>query len=331
MDTKLLDEVIACLPTGKTHYRYFKGAYAIRLLQLLMPESLGVHHLKQTRFKRLIEHPLVKPIVANSGGGVLRSDDLASVWQEPSHPFLLTVSRWGGKRDRGWFQTSRYGENLVLQLNLPAENTRMLKKYVDADGEWTINGRYSNHPVQTLKHGSNFRDTLAWARIDIDFAANEALIEEVQSDGVRNIRRWARYHQDRRNRGSENVLKFCKWFEQFQSIWAEAILCATIEFIHAELGINRIFMHTARSGWRVKKMNRHWHAPRSLYSDLPRKFAFKQTYAAPEFLLKERCYKQLIRLQPDIDFYQLSIDELRLQLNSHMQNSTTGEKLCHVA
>ena len=58
-------------------------------------------------------------------------------------------------------------------------------------------------------------------------------------------------------------------------------------------------------------MDKHWTAPRSLYSDLPKRFAFKQTWAAPEFLKDTKYYKQLIRKQPDIDFYQLSMDELK--------------------
>ena len=96
---------------------------------------------------------------------------------------------------------------------------------------------------------------------------------------------------------------------------------STIWFIKQELGIERIYMHTARSGWQVKKMCNTVHAPRSLYTDLPRKFAFKRTWAAPEFLLETRCYKQLIRKQPDIDFYQLSMDELKNQYESDQRRA----------
>jgi len=66
---------------------------------MLLPEQISVHQLKQTRFKRLLDHPTVKPIMASCGNGVLKQKDLAEVWQEPSQPFLLTVSRWGGRRE----------------------------------------------------------------------------------------------------------------------------------------------------------------------------------------------------------------------------------------
>ncbi len=317
MDTKLLDEVIACLPQGKTHYRYHHGAFAPRLLRMLLPETASLHDIKQTRFKRLLDHPLVKPTVANCGGGQLVSDNLAPIWQEPSYPFLLSVSRWGACRDRSWYQTSRYGENLVLQLNMPVTHQRLYNRSISERG--TLNGRWSGHPVQLPEGNKAFRETLAWSRIDIDFDTNEALIEEVQSDGARYVKRWAK-----RDRGCRCTVccqrrRYLTWMQPYQSLWAETLLMATIDFIYQELGIERIFMHTARSGWRVKKMDKDWHAPRSLYSDLPKKFVFKQTFAAPEFLLRTRCYKQLIRKQPDIDFYQLSMHELKDMLGQKNQ------------
>lgn len=348
MNTQLLNEVLACLPKGKTHYRYFKGAYASRLLSILLPEKASVHQLKQTRFKRLLEHPTVKPIMANCGNGVLDTNVLSTIWQEPSQPFLLAVSRWGGKRDRNWYQTSRHGENLVLQLNLPVEHQRQYQAHIDESGNETLNGADSCHPVQLPKDNPNFRETLAWSRIDIDFETNEALIEEVQSDGARYVMWWEKRYKRCNCQRCQQRLKYTNWMQRYREIWAEALLCATIEFIQKELGIERIFMHTARSGWQIKNMDRDWHAPRSLYSDLPKKFVFKQTWAAPEFLLATKCYQRLIRKQPDIDFYQLSLGELRNTSSPYPEESvqprrpeeqsdegspstTTGGPSCHAA
>ena len=307
METQLLDEVLACLPKGKTHYRYFKGAYASRLLSILLPQQASLKQLKKTRFRKLLDHPSVKPVVAACGDGVFRTDLLKDIWQEPSQPFLLSVSRWGGKRDRDYFQTSRHGENLVFQLNMPVEHQRQFVAYIKKDG--SLNA-YSSHPVQS-PDAKNFRETLAWSRIDIDFDTNEALIEEVQSDGARYVMWWQKKCKKCACERCKKRMKYIDWMHAYRTIWAEAMLCATIEFLEHELGIERIFMHTARSGWQVKKMDRDWHAPRSLYSDLPKKFAFKQTWAAPEFLLANKVYKRLIRKQPDIDFFQLSLRELK--------------------
>ena len=323
MKSQLLDEVIACLPTGKTHYRYFQGAYASRILSMLMPEKAELHTIKQTRFKRFLEHKTIKPIVALSGNGVLDRTSINASWLEPSEPFLLNVSRWGGRGERDWYQTSRGGENLVLQLNLPVQHQRQFTRWVDPFGGSSLNGTWSSHPVQTEIEKPSFRETLAWSRIDLDFDTNEALIEEVQSDATRNVLRMAKRYKACNCSECIEKLKYVKWFERYQKLWSEALLCATVEFIHQELGIERIFMHTANSGWRVKKMSKTWHAPRSLYSDLPKKFAFKRTFAAPEFLLQTRCYQKLIRKQPDIDFYQLSMNELKL--------ASAGGDLCRAA
>ena len=311
MKSQLLDEVIACLPTGKTHYRYFKGAYAARILSMLMPDKVDLHTVKKTRFNRLLEHNSVKPIIAHSGNGVLERAALQASWLEPSQAFLLSVHRWGGRGERDWYQTSRGGENLVLQLNLPTQHQHQFKRWIDPTGHSTLNGVWSSHPVQTGVNQSNFRETLAWSRIDLDFDTNEALIEEVQSDATRKVLRMAKRYQYCGCEQCLEKLNYVNWFAPYLKLWSEALLCATVEFIHYELGIERVFMHTAKSGWRVKKMSKTWHAPRSLYSDLPKKFAFKQTYAAPEFLLQTRCYQRLIRTQPDIDFYQLSMSELK--------------------
>jgi len=315
MKSKLLDEVIACLPTGKTHYRYFHGAYASRILSMLMPEKGDLQRIKQTRFKRFLEHKTVKPIVAYSGNGVLEREALEASWVEPSQAFLLSVDRWGGRGERDWYQTSRGGENLVLQLNLPVQHQRQFKQWIDPHGESSLNGIWSNHPVQTDIEQSSFRETLAWSRIDLDFESNEALIEEVQSDATRKVARMAKHYKRCGCERCLQRLRYVAWFQPYLKLWSEALLCATIEFIHRELGIERVFMHTANSGWQVKKMSKTWHAPRSLYSDLPKKFGFKRTYAAPEFLLQTRCYQKLIRKQPEIDFYQLSMNELKLAIS----------------
>ncbi len=332
MDTQLLNEVISCLPKGKTHYRYFKGAYASRILSMLLPEQTSIHQLKKTRFKHLLEHPTVKTVIANCGDGVLTSTQLESIWHEPSEPFLLTVSRWGRKSNQywnqHWYQTSRPGENLVLQLNLPTEHRQRFLDQVTNDNTWTINGTASSHPVQQSTECAAFRDTLAWARIDLDLETNEALIEEIQSDGIRNVKRWAKWYRRKNTKANRRALVFVEWFERFNTLWAETVLMAAIEFIHHELGIERIFIHTSRCGWKVKGMGSYKMPPKSLYDALPKKFAFKQTWAAPEFLLATKCYQRLIRQQPDIDFYQLSLNELRTDSNPAIKK--TGGMTCRV-
>lgn len=310
MDTTLLDEIIACLPKGKTHFRYFAGGYVPKLLGMLPVGDMPVRDLKKTRFARFLDNPIIKPLLANSGNGYLHKTDLQNLWREPSLPFLLSVDRWDGRKNRAWNQVSRLGENLVLQLNMSNQHSQLFKQWVSPEDEYRFN--YDcGHPVQSEQNNTMFRDTLAWARIDLDFDNNEALIEEIQSDAVRNIADFQKQFLQCGCSVCKTRLKYMNWFKPYAKCWTEAILIASIWFIKQELGIEHIYMHTARSGWKVKNMDKGWLPPKSLYSDLPRKFAFKQTWAAPEFLLKTKSYQRLIRKQPDIDFYKLSFNEER--------------------
>ena len=43
----------------------------------------------------------------------------------------------------------------------------------------------TGHPVLAPGERPYFRETLAWARIDLDLVSSEALVEEIQSDWVR--------------------------------------------------------------------------------------------------------------------------------------------------
>ncbi len=304
METKLLNEVIACLPKGKTHYRYYKNAYAAKLLNMAMRHDAPIKSVRRSRYAKLLNNVLLKGVVANSGDGVVRKQQLDSLWQEPSLPFILTAAKWR-YCSRGWSQVSRPGDNLVLQLNMSTQHDQLYERYVH---NYDFNP-YTCHPVLSKRRRSIARETLAWSRIDFDLSSDEALIEEIQSDAIREMLWLKNYTMKRDDSRSRNDKTYLEWFEPYLKCWQEAMLMATVEFIRYELGISRIYIHTDTSGWKVKKMRKNWLPPKSLYSDLPRKFAFKQTWNAPEFLLGTRGYKNLIRKQPDIDFYLLDFTQ----------------------
>lgn len=78
MDEKLLDEVIACLPRERTQFCYFKDQYAVYLLKqyLTTATSNDIHSIKQSRLKKLLDKPLVKDTLKNSGNGRLEVEQL---------------------------------------------------------------------------------------------------------------------------------------------------------------------------------------------------------------------------------------------------------------
>ncbi len=82
-----------------------------------------------------------------------------------------------------------------------------------------------------------------------------------------------------------------KTLAPYHRIWDEAMLSATIEFVRSELGIRTIYYHTFEGG-SVWKNIVYAQPPRSLYTDLPRKFCFERVADSPEFLKSKRHRKR---------------------------------------
>lgn len=171
---------------------------------------------------------------------------------------------------------------------------------------------YARHPV------SRSRNTLAWARIDLDWASDCALIEEIQSDWIRSVA-WLAGRVERKllaGRPATELIRYRCWDfplavaqaycayvqERYASIWAEAMLWASIQFIREELGVSQVFYHSEQGGRLLKGIR--WSAPpRSLYTDLPRRFCFAPTCEVPPFLAEDKEVRQVLRQNPGIEFF----------------------------
>lgn len=312
MKKEILDEVIACLPEERTLFHYFKGQYALILLAYTAKEQNSVRDIKHSPFQHLLNQPAVKTLLANHGNGNITQDLFSYVWNEHSQTFVLTVDKWGNNNN--WrYQTTRKGCNLVLQLNFSEQHNRAYQKLVKPNYDYVFN--YYGHPVMARGMRELYRDTLAWARIDFDLDSGEALIEEIQSDWVRR----ARHCLKSVKRGltpwylnccgcqpedfityAENVLA------PFNTLWSEAILAAAIHFIYAELGIETIYYHTHESGSKIKGISGNG-PPRSLYSDLPRKFCFQKTDEDPTFVQHDRYFIRKKRSLKQVDWFKLTL------------------------
>jgi hypothetical protein len=282
MNTEQAKEIIASLPEGRTIFRYFKDRYAPALLSYMVGEGMTPSQIKQTPLAKLLGRPVVKDLAARLGGGVLTPMALESTWPAQSESYLLTLGIWGnpleGRRYKWYYQTSRPAANLVLQLNFSAKHNRPYDKLLNPEEyhpfEWT------SHPIN--KTG---RRTLAWARIDIDLDAGEALIEEIQNDWIRRALRSWRYGRPKTNATRRALARYIRdILAPHVQIWDEAILAATIWFLRTELGVRRIFYHTFESGARLKRIS-GTKPPRSLYTRLPSRFCFHETCVPPGFLV----------------------------------------------
>lgn len=182
MDREILQEVIECLPKDRTLFHYFKGRYAPMLLSSMVGEGKTITEIKRGPFASLLSKQEMKGLLAEAGVNWLDSNMLEGLWSDENYPFVLTLSEWGGAQ-MDWQQTSRRGYNLVLQLNFANGHNCAYQELVRPSDSQRLN--WYGHPVQRKGQRGFDRDTLAWARIDLDFDAGEALIEEVQSDWVR--------------------------------------------------------------------------------------------------------------------------------------------------
>lgn len=287
MKTRDLDNLLISLgdlsrPEG-VPFSYHRDEYALLLLAWAHTHPVRVAQLKRGPFARLLKKPATRSVLAAAAGGWLTAEDLLGA-SGRGQRYVLTLGRWGDPEDDpSDGQMTRRGENLVVQLNFPDWHDAEYRRLLDPDGV---------HPFATCSHPvSRGRNTLAWARIDLDFEHGHALVEEIQTDWVREV---LDVYQDAKST-SEATVEYCSLtmhraavIEYAETVlrphvrlWAEATLCATLWLLLERLGIRQVWFHTF-DGSRLK--GEDCDPPRSIYTDLPRKFCFQQTREAPGFL-----------------------------------------------
>lgn len=287
-------DLVACLPQGKTVFRYGDGQFAPMLLRQFLRRGWTARDLRASKHARLLDHDLVKPILAAKGRLELSENDLLLALPMETKAFRLSVAQWSSNGDRKANQLSRKGCNLVLQLNFANDHDRRFDDLFGSGNNWLL--RSENHPM------SKTGNTLCWARLDIDLTGGVALTEEIQSDWVRNAAsfarsakwRWRRLQQSGKPiKGvcSPDQLKaraqtyFTEVLPAFASNWQEKMMAACQFFAFEELALDTIYMHTFEAGNHIKGIDTAWRAPpRSIYTDLPRQTGFAKRIGGPEFL-----------------------------------------------
>lgn len=298
-----------CVGGHRKPYYYFRDKYALELARLLCEEKeeIKIRDLKRSRFAFLLNKEPVKKIVSQTGRDTLTSDDVdTNKYNSHGKGFWYTISRWGEfkpHRNDGYYQTSRPGLNLVLQLNFDEDHNRFYNQLIKPDKD-DHPFAYTSHPV--LISGEY---TLSWARLDISLETGEVLIEEIQNDWLREAMRilsmleeWDRDGRDVSRywvleRSSLRALRkyIHDVLKPYLKVWDEAMLNLAIQFCKKELGLNGIYYHTYESGKYLKGYSDYSLPPRSIYTTLPRKFGFAETGEAPEFIRKEKYLRKKLR------------------------------------
>lgn len=315
MHYEALKELIDCLPKERTLYPYCRDHYAVRLLGIAARRHATVAALKRSGFAGLLDKPSVRPLLAHCGGGALDSDVLEQYWQEPGTTYLMTVGQWGSRYGYGE-QTSRPGYNLVLRLNFNSGHDRALMRWIRPETEGVFNGWA--HPKLERDERPYFRETLAWARLDVDFANDAVLIEEVQSDWVRCVAGLARRIDACESDESPiegyayrtTAARARAYVQRIQPLladWSQAMLSAVVDFVDRELGVSTLWYHSWETGCVLKQIDAGRRPPRSLYTRLPRQFCFEQTDAMPAMLMRRSTRRRLNRGRVAPRFYTLKL------------------------
>ena len=297
MELQDLKEILACLRGDRTKFYYFRDRYALMLLKdYLGDNSMPVNVLKKSPYANLLNKAPVKKALSLAGDGIISAQQLDMVWDENPLAFVLTLSQWGeGKKNWQWNQMSRPGYHLVLQINMATDHSQHLQRLIRPNSVHHFN--YWAHP--SLQEGD--RGTLAWVRLDLDLTSGEVLIEEIQNDWIRRVRSVLRMKQSGHRCYSRWLGDFS--YEEIKTyaddvlapytkIWEEAMLSATIDFIHHELGLQKIYYHSFEQGALLKHI-KGTKPPRSLYTRLPKQFGFQKTNQGPEFLMREKRVQKL--------------------------------------
>ncbi|MCK5810401.1 MAG: hypothetical protein KAH00_04890 [Cocleimonas sp.] len=285
MELEQLKEIITCLSGDRHVFYYFRDRYALMLLKDYIGDTaMPINQLRQSPYAKLLNKAMVKKALGLAGNGVITAEQLGMIWDEKPLAFVTSLAQWGeGAKDWRWNQMSRKGYHLVLQLNMATDHTEQFEKLVKPDDLHTFN--LCGHP--TMEEGQ--RETLAWVRLDLDFATNEVLIEEIQCDWIREVREavkdgydWYGDYSEAELQTYANVI-----LAPYAKIWEEAMLAATIDFIRHDLGIDTIYYHSFETGAVLKNITND-KPPRSLYTKLPSRFAFQKTEQGPEFLMRDK-------------------------------------------
>lgn len=302
MDRSTLDELLELYAGNRRLFYYDKDEYARYLLaRQVEGHPLSLAKIRQSHWMRLLERPAIKTALGQWGDGQLSYQRLELLRSANPLPFRITFSEWGEAKHypHNYNQTSRPGYNLVLQLNFANEHNRVYQQTVENKLGWHP-FHYACHPAQ-----ADQEYTLAWARIDLSDNLEEALLEEIQSDWWRAasteiIRRKHRKRDvngkwqewtEARSRHQLDVKTYEAYLngnlKAYGKLWSEAILTATLQFLWEEIGVSKVFYHSYETGCKLKNCQ----PPRSLYTQLPKRFCFTQSENAPQFI--ERSLRRL--------------------------------------
>jgi len=150
-------------------------------------------------------------------------------------------------------------------------------------------------------------NTLGWIRLDVDMETGEVLIEEVQTDWIKEIRYYQKVVSEEGSGWSKEEQKGFEKYVQavgpYLKMWDEMLLSSALHFIKRELGISNIWYHSFESSAHYKMMGAYSLPPKSVYTKLPEKFGFTRVNDAPNLIKECEALNKLVRRGKSLSFY----------------------------
>lgn len=299
MERHEIAEIMAVFEGYREKFPYVKDGFALTRILDETGDGKAVRDIRKGPNGRFLSLPLLRDFIARAGGGKLTPELFFYNSPDPTDLYIVTLDKWGNDRKywgRGWDQMARPGFNLVVQLNLSGKHLEKMRRVDQALVDY-VTPVWTDHPVR-----SDGAITVSWARIDMDVMAGVALIEEIQSDWVREtadlrteVRTMTAATDTANTRKRGWPRRRWLWYldsDEFRRIekhWPEATLEATCQFLRREVGITDIYLYDFDTGCRFKDMGRDYcRPPRSLYTSLPKRYGMERVEEVPAFLLKKR-------------------------------------------
>ncbi len=304
MNNEEISWVKQCLPEQLV-YPFYKDRFALDILQHVFKHGTPIRELRSSNFGRLLQKKSAKEVLARCGDGVWNHNTLYDEWSAEMLYFRLTLDEWGTnskwKKNHGYNQTSRPGKTLVLQVNFGGDHDEYFYRNIGkSKRDWFS---FSVHPIHDKLN------TFGWVRMDIDLERNEVLIEEVQSDWVRELKDMVDPTTGGFSDETTNALRrYNAYIKNYVQSWDEILVGAALWFIIHELGISTIWYHTVQSGNHYKMMPRYSRPPRSVYSKTPEKMGFRKVNEVPQILKDCASLDKLVRKGKTLKFYQLQLN-----------------------
>ncbi len=302
MEKDEVEEILGVFEGYREKFPYIKDGFALTRILDETGDGKCVGDIRKGPNGRLLNLPLVREFIRLAGSGKLTPDLFFYRSPDPTDLYLVTLDQWGSDRKywgRSWEQMARPGFNLVVQLNLSGIQLERMRR-VDPGLLEYLTPRYSSHPVR-----DDGNITVGWARVDMDIRTGVALIEEIQSDWIRDAvqlrntvtKLSVKEDINRATLKRQRKLPRKHWLEYLDSAdfrrvethWAEATLEATCQFLRKEIGITETYFYDFDTGCRFKGLlDDDWQPPRSLYSNLPKRYGMERVAEVPPFLMKKR-------------------------------------------